>query len=134
MAYKSGSTISVLLGNGNGGFQPIVNLTLPNGVDSVAIADMNHDGIPDIIAAGFGVDVLIGNGDGTFQTSVPFGIPGVNAVDIAIGDFNGDSNPDVAVIHSFGVDVETSQPFGMVSVLMNNGDGTYSSPRLMEKA
>ena len=49
-----------------------------------------------------GVSVLLGNGDGTFQAAVDFGGGGVS---VAVGDFNGDGKPDLAVL---------------VSVLLNN--------------
>ena len=59
--------------------------------DSVAVADVNRDGKPDIVVANLcnlpgcasgsngAVGVLLGNGDGTFQTAVTYGTGGVNA-------------------------------------------------------
>src|SRR5580700_3553144 len=71
--------------------------------DSVAVGDLNGDGIPDLVVANCSsnnvtcessptgeVDVLLGNGDGTFQAAVGYGSGGYKALSIAIGDVNGD--------------------------------------------
>jgi hypothetical protein len=89
----------------------------------VAIADVNGDGKLDVLAGmsypGFAIAVLLGRGDGTFQSpilsptgSIPFSI--------AVGDFNGDGNPDVAV---------AQRDSNTVAVLLGNGDGTFQSGR-----
>jgi FG-GAP-like repeat len=73
-----GLGVAVLLSNGNGTFQqPVVyKAGTPLGV---AVADMNADGIPDVVAATLGktaesglVDVLLGNGNGTFRQAVSY--------------------------------------------------------------
>jgi hypothetical protein len=61
--------------------------------------------------------VLLGNGDGTFQTARNFATAGI-IVSVAVGDFNGDGRPDLA-LHSVGG----------VSVLLGNGDGTFQDAR-----
>ena len=59
----------MLLGNGDGTFQPAVRYTLGGfGATSVALADVNGDGKLDLlVATGSAVGVLLGNGDGTFR-------------------------------------------------------------------
>ena len=68
-------------------FAPAVNYGSGGyGADSVAVADVNGDGKPDIVVANACVDsscattalvgVLLGNGDGTFQTAVTYGTGG----------------------------------------------------------
>jgi hypothetical protein len=60
------STVSILLGNGDGSFQPHVDYPVgsPSGV---AVGDFNGDGKQDLaVANGDSVAILLGNGDGTF--------------------------------------------------------------------
>jgi hypothetical protein len=127
-------TVSVLLGNGDGTFQ--AGPSYPAGVApiSIAVGDFNRDGKLDLVVANKGtyannfadssVSVLLGNGDGTFQPAVAYG-PVVNAYYVAVGDFNGDGNPDLAVATA-GVPLGGGADAG-VSVLLGNGDGTFQS-------
>jgi hypothetical protein len=120
-------TVGVLLGNGNGTFQPVV--THSSGAInafSVTIADLNHDGKPDLVVAnecGFPCDtngavaVLLGNGDGTFRAAVIYNSGFETANSVTVADVNGDGNPDVVVSNE-------SNP-GTVGVLLGNGDGTF---------
>jgi hypothetical protein len=115
----SSNTVGVLLGNGDGTFQPVV--TYNSGGQNplgVAIADVNGDGKPDIVVTNWSsntVGVLLGNGDGTFQPAVTYGSGGSYAEYIAVADLNGDGKPDLVV---------GSWTSG-VSVLLGNGDGTF---------
>jgi hypothetical protein len=117
------NTIGVLLGNGDGSFQP--NIPTPVGVElfQVVAADFNEDGKLDV-ATGFlprgagavnGLAVLLGNGDGTFQS--PTGAPVEGRM--AVGDFDRDGRPDLAVDD------------GELQILLGNGDGSF---RLGSKA
>jgi hypothetical protein len=49
------------------------------------------------VVFGGGVRLLLGNGDGTFQTIPVSYVAGVGPVSAAVGDFNGDGLPDLAV-------------------------------------
>jgi hypothetical protein len=132
-SYCSGGSgmggVSVLLGNGDGTFQPAVSYS-SGGADatSVAIADLNGDGKPDIVVANKCqtpttcnngvVGVLLGNGDGTFQSPVSYSSGSPAALSVAIGDVNGDGFPDIVVANNFGP----------VALLLGNGNGTFQPP------
>src|SRR5438876_796187 len=98
-------SMGVLLGNGDGTFQPVVNYGLGSNPDSVAIGDFNGDGKLDLAVAnsgGYGnpasMKLLLGNGNGTFQPALEFvGAGSPNPSSLAVGDFIGHGRLDVAV-------------------------------------
>ena len=66
--------MSVLLGNGNGTFAAKTDLRHGLAPYSVAVADLNGDGKPDLVSANLNsstVSVLLGNGNGTFAARPP---------------------------------------------------------------
>jgi len=123
LAVGIDSGIAVLLGNGNGTFQPFTLvpslLSSTPGDGLLALADFNGDGkldIAKITPTGI-INVALGNGDGTFQNSPGFQIPSIlNAQSTVAGDFNGDGKPDLAF---------ASQSSDVVTILIGNGDGTF---------
>jgi Bacterial Ig-like domain (group 3)/FG-GAP-like repeat/Abnormal spindle-like microcephaly-assoc'd, ASPM-SPD-2-Hydin/FG-GAP repeat len=119
----SGSVLGVLLGNGDGTFQGTVTYNLGGSADSLAVADVNGDGKPDVLVANFAgwVGVLLGNGDGIFQPVVIYGSGGSYTTSVAVADVNGDGKPDLLVAN----DCSTSPDCGTVGVLLGNGDGTF---------
>ncbi len=116
---------SVLMGNGDGSFQPAVHYATPCcWPKSVALEDLDGDGVLDLATANGGesVSVLLGNGDGTFGPPVNYDAERISR-SIAIGDLNGDDHPDLAVANRYRI----SNYQGSVSVLLGNGDGTFQS-------
>ena len=114
----------LFLGNGDGTFQTPRQVGLNWVPDFVAVGDFNGDGVLDLAVAAeddlsdYGkVLVLLGNGDGTFQSPLTVAA-GDDATSIAVGDFNGDGKPDLAV---------GNEAFNNVWVLLGNGDGTFQA-------
>ena len=92
--------LTILLGDGKGAFREAAGspFDLGRGAWYVAVADVNGDGKPDVVAAaGDGVRVLLGDGKGGFRAAPgsPFAT-GKGTWQLAVGDVNGDGKPDVA--------------------------------------
>jgi hypothetical protein len=127
MDGESGN-VSVLLGNGDGTFQPgvVYGGATGLGTPSVALADVNGDGKLDLVAVTFqidskgdgGIGVFLGNGDGTFQPEVVFGSGGYYAWSLAVADVNGDGKPDLVAAN---LQLSVGKPLkGFVGLLLNN--------------
>ncbi len=122
--------VGVLWGNGDGTFQAVSALGLGgSGAASVAVADVNGDGNLDLLvatgsASGSFVDVLLGGGSRTFPTVVPYSTGGLTALSVAVGDVNGDGNPDL-VVGNWCTDSNCTA--NTVGVLLGNGDGTFQA-------
>jgi hypothetical protein len=99
----SPGSVSILLGDGAGNFSAAATSPVPVGVNpwSVAVGDFNSDGNLDLAVANFTngtVSVLLGDGAGNFSTATALPVSvGVKPESVAVGDFNGDGNPDMAV-------------------------------------
>ena len=122
----SQSSVSVLLGNGNGSFQPAVTTNVLNSgpatgnAQSVAVGDFNGDHLLDVALntagpAGPAVEVLLGKGDGSFQPNHQILSVGQTPLSVAVGDFD----------HNGALDLVTANSQGTLSVLLGNGDGSF---------
>jgi RHS repeat-associated protein len=124
--FHSGSTVSVLLGNGDGSFAAEQRIETGLVPLSVTSGDFNGDGKLDLVTAnagdgfvpGTGVSVLTGLGDGTFSAPASF-LAGSQPTSVVIGDFNGDGLVDLATANAGSLDV---------SVLLSHGNGTFAEP------
>jgi hypothetical protein len=132
------NTLSVLLGNGSGGFSAPTTISIPGSGEISAIVvggfihDFNHPSKQDLAvvsaianAPGF-VSILEDNGNG-LPVGGGFTMPeqysvGVNPISAVVGDFNGDGFPDLAVLNK-GIQGGT---FASVSVLLQE-NGTFFS-------
>ena len=121
--------ISVMLGNGNGTFQPTRAINVGRGTGSLAVGDFNRDGFKDLAIAGMNAQLyrLIGVGDGTFIQQPTLTLVAdngfVNGSDIDVADFNRDGIEDLVVaIASNG---------SRTAILIGNGDGTFRPPLIL---
>jgi hypothetical protein len=88
------------------------------GDEAMAVADVNGDGIADIIVINSTVNVQLGNADGTFQPAVSYSSGGEGPFALAVADLNNDGKLDIVVANLFS---------STVGVLLGNGDGTFQS-------
>jgi hypothetical protein len=129
VANSTSKNISVLTGDGNGGFAVHGGVfTVGNGPDAVAVGDFGSattnrpDGIPDIVVAN-GTDndfnLLTGDGEGGFTVykALNFGV-GTDPVAVAVGDFNGDGLLDV---------VTANKGSNNVTVALRRSDGGFNT-------
>ena len=124
VANSASASLTVLLGNGSGGFtlatgSPFAAGSVPY---SVAVGDFNGDGIEDLAATNFNsgtVTVLLGNGSGGFAAASgsPFAV-GTQPRSVVVGDFDGDGNQDLAIANGVS---------NNVTVLLGNGSGGFTS-------
>lgn len=122
-----GRDVVVMLGDGDGGFGPPVSyaagdfsaIEFPS---SMCVADLNEDGVPDVVTVGFygGVNLLLGVGDGSFQAPRTQPLYG-NYLYVAAGDLDGDTHVDLIV----GI----QKPYPVIAVFPGHGDGTLGPVR-----
>ncbi|HEX7077057.1 MAG TPA: FG-GAP-like repeat-containing protein [Candidatus Eisenbacteria bacterium] len=129
-ASAASSAVLVFLGNGDGTFAaPLSASTGSFGPTSIAVGDVDRDGIPDLVAAlGVGINpnsigTMHGRGDGMFDTIRPYTV-GQTPYALALGDLNRDGFLDAAV-------TLTGTPGNRyIAVLIGSTGGGFASPSL----
>ncbi len=97
LAVGNGDEVLVLLGTGTASFQPAISLPAAGNATFVAIDDVTHDGVPDVIAIyddTMAVSVFPSLADGTFGERVDLSL-GVTSDSLSTGDVNADGIPDL---------------------------------------
>jgi hypothetical protein len=108
---SNGNDVSVLLGHGDGSFQPARNFPVGLFPTSLVVGDFNGDGIPDLAVTSGTVHVLLGNGDGSFRTSSVSYIAGGDP-EFVEAHLGGAGRDDLVTANTVSNDV---------SVLLNDG-------------
>ncbi|HEY0544762.1 MAG TPA: FG-GAP-like repeat-containing protein [Pyrinomonadaceae bacterium] len=118
---QGANNVSVLIGDGAGGFAAPVNFATGTSPYSVAVGKFNNDANLDLVVVNSGsnnVSILLGDGLGGFSAPTNFGV-GISPISVAVEDFNGDMKPDLAVANFGGFFA------GTVSILLGTGTGTF---------
>ena len=151
LALANNSTVSVLLGAGDGTFGPArssaIGSSLPGRTRELAAGDFNGDGNLDLAVAvsdGNLVEypkLLLGNGDGTFQSPQLVGLeippapvgPSLydfSTTNVAVADANADGRPDLLFTGEVWYQTDNGEEFfayGYTGVSLGRGDGVFSS-------
>jgi hypothetical protein len=120
-------SVSVLLGNGDGTFQPQQTFAVGDASVAAVLGDFNGDGRLDLAVADAGSDqlsILLGNGNGTFQSATTIAL-GATPLSIVTGDFDGDGHLDLAVADRVAVDSTNNTFTDGVSILLGDGRGGF---------
>ena len=121
--------ITILLGKGDGTFQPAVNVPAGVNPSAIAVADFNSDGKSDAVVSNFVfttsvVSLAFVPGDGRGSFGSPSNIitfqPFTQLTALLTGDFNGDGKADIAYV------VTTNRT--TLTVQFGNGNGTFRAP------
>jgi hypothetical protein len=138
--YEGNGSISVLIGKGHGSFGPLQPFDKNTDPVSVAVADVNGDGKPDLVVANLGtynktnhrfeypgIQVFLGKGDGTFYQPQKTLDPGFHPYSVGVADVNGDGKPDILTYgynsHFIGT---------LISVVLGKGNGTFQAQRVSQ--
>lgn len=115
------NNVAVLLGLGDGTFQPAGLSATGFTPVAVAIGDIDGDGRPDFVTANRNsgnVSVMLGLGGGAFAPQATYAA-GSGPTDVALGDVDGDLRLDAVV---------TNRPSSTVAVLLGTGSGAFAAP------
>jgi FG-GAP-like repeat len=141
-ANYGGSSISILRHNGltgnSAGFLPPVNFSTANHAEKIAAADVNGDGILDVVVGGqvgtsfaASLAVMINTGNGNFAAPVAYdAAPGgrFGSTAVALADLDNDGDVDLI---GGGLYSSGSIDNGAVTIRRNNGSGTFGSAEII---
>lgn len=124
-ANLESANVSLLIGNGNGGFAPALNFPVPDRPEALAAGDFNSDNKPDLVVIRAesnvgpgGISILLNNGAGGFLPANSSSV--VNLRDVAVADFNGDGKRDLAIIG-----FTSGSGAGFLSIRFGDGAGGF---------
>ena len=118
-----GNTVIYLPGKGDGGFEPARSFVTGLQTAYLAVADVNGDGLPDLLAGSVAnntIRVMLGNSNGGLNAGPDYSANGIGAGNtvqrFAVADFSGTGKPDIAAVNSSG---------SFMQLLYNDGTGRF---------
>ncbi len=123
---ESSCSVSILLGDGHGGFSSASDVDVGDRPGSVAAGDFDGDSVTDLVVANRGsssLSILLGDGQGGFSAGLEIGV-GIDPSSVAVGDFSGDGAADLAVTNAGPIGALAPDT---VSILLGDGQGGFSS-------
>ena len=128
---KNTDELVILLNNGSGTFASFYAINIGTNPSSLVAADFDGDTVADLAVAVTGEDqvaIALGAGDGTFATAVYYDVDNT-PTGIAVGDIDGGTGVDLVTANEFGGGADGH---GSISILLNNGDGTFGAATTFE--
>ncbi len=125
----TGGSVVVLLNKGGGAFADPVEYPAGDCTGDLALADLDGDGALDLVVTHYAqnaISVLLNHGNGSFGPPVNYTV-GTYPYFAAAGDLDGDGDIDL-VTANLGDWQSFPAHDGSVSVLLNNGNGTFAAP------
>jgi hypothetical protein len=119
-ANVSDDTVSILLGHGDGTFEPQQVVAVGGAPHGLAVLDADGDGDLDIATAntnGNNVSLILNNGSGVFGPATSFDAGGNGEYSLGSGDMNNDGIDDLVV---------GTRNDQLIHVLRGNGNGTFT--------
>ncbi|HEV7397330.1 MAG TPA: FG-GAP-like repeat-containing protein [Pyrinomonadaceae bacterium] len=131
--------VLIYLNDGAGGVSLPTLYPTSRNENSIVVADLNHDGKPDVVVGNENtstISILLGDGTGGLSAAADLALGGSFLKSMVVGSFDGDNNPDLAIVNndsvgimhgtgsgSFGSPIYVGSAFGRIDTADINGDG-----------